>query len=223
MKVRDVLTKKQQETLDYLKNYLSENNEAPLLSEMKEEFGLNSTRSVTQRLDSLEKKGYITRDHFRHRGIRIVTSIDDNLGKQFVQLPVYASVGCDNETIIAQDDNITGYISVDKELIGSRKVVVMKAVGDSMVDAGVNNGDYVLIEETELVEDGDRVVAIVGDMAVLKKLQEIDNGYVLHAEAEGYDPIVLHDNSKIFGKLISVIPMNAKEQSSDLSYETVAY
>jgi repressor LexA len=221
MKVRDVLTTKQQETLNYLENYLSKHNEAPLLSEMKEEFDLSSTRSVTQRLDSLEEKGYITRDRFKHRGIRIVNSRVDELASQFIRLPVYASVGCDNETIFAKEDNITGYVSVDKEMIGTKKVVVMKAVGNSMVDANVNNGDYVLIEETESVENGDRVVAIVNDMAVLKKLQKIENGYVLHAEAKGYEPIILNDDSKIFGKLIAVIPMGAIETADEYTLETV--
>lgn len=218
MKSTQILTPKQQETLTYLEKYIAKHDEAPLLSQIAKKFNLKSSRSVTQRLDALENKGYIVRDHYKNRGLRIVSNEADTLEEQFVRLPVFASVGCDNESIFAKDD-ITGYLSVDKKMIADRDVVVMKAVGNSMVDAGVNNGDYVLIEKTESVESGERVVAIVGEMAVLKKLQKIQNGYVLHAEADGYDPIVLSSDAKIFGKLISVIPMGIQEQDIEAVYD----
>lgn len=212
MKNTNILTPKQQETLTYLKNYILKHDQAPFLSEIKKHFKLNSTRSVTQRLDALEKKGYIVRDHFKRRGLRVVGLERDVHESGFIQLPVIASVGCDNETIFAQDQDVSEYLSVDKKLIANRDVVAMKAVGNSMIDAGVNNGDYVLIEKTESVKTGDRVVAIVNEMAVLKKLQEIENGYVLHAEAKGYAPIILNSDAKIFGKLISIIPMSVHEE-----------
>ena len=218
MKKNNILTSKQQETLSYLETYIEENKKAPTLSEMTKHFKLNSTRSVTQRLDALEKKGFIIRDHYQNRGLRISRNEPSTSESDFIRLPVFASVGCDNESVFAQDEDTNEYLSVEKKLINGRDVVVMKAAGNSMVDAKINNGDYVLIEKTESVETGDRVVAIVNDMAVLKKLQKIDNGYVLHAEAKGYAPIVLSSDSKIFGKLISVIPMNMEDE---LVYEEV--
>jgi len=221
MKNTNILTLKQQETLTYLKNYILKHDQAPFLSEMKKHFGLSSNRSVTQRLDALEKKGYIARDHFKRRGLRIVGLQKENNESQFVQLPVLASVGCDNETIFAQDQEASEYLSVDKKLIDNRDVAVMKAVGNSMIDAGVHNGDYVLVEKTQSVTTGDRVVAIVNDMAVLKNLQEIENGYVLHAEAKGYAPIVLNSEAKIFGKLISIIPMGMQEDEIELVYDEI--
>lgn len=77
-----------------------------------------------------------------------------------------------------------------------------------MIDAGVHNGDYVLVEVTENVGNGDRVVAVMGDMAVIKRLKKTRGAAILEPEAEGkgYSPIVLSEDSRIFGKVVSIIP-----------------
>ncbi len=193
------LTKKQQETLDYIESYITQHGQAPLLSEIQEHFDLSAIRSVSQRLEALEEKGYITRDSFKHRSIRIVGS---NL---FIEMPVYGLAGCDSQSVFAEEDMI-GQITIPKKLVGSRDVIALKAEGDSMVKAGVNSGDHLLIEKTQSVSDGDRVVAVVDDMAVLKTLRTYEGGYILQPEAEGYSPIVLTDNSHIVGKLVQVVP-----------------
>lgn len=220
MKAKNILTVKQQETLTYIELYIKENGHAPLISDLQEKFKLKSTRSVTQRLDALETKGYIVRDQFKHRGLRVVNHTAGSLVSQFIRVPVLASVGCDNETIFAQDD-ITEYLSIEKKMVGSRDVVVMKAAGNSMIDAGVHNGDYVLIEKTQSVITGDRVVAVVNGMAVLKKLQKIEGGFVLHAEAKGYAPIILGSDTKIFGKLLNIIPMGIQDDVDEDEYTFV--
>ena len=120
-----------------------------------------------------------------------------------------ASAGCDAMEVYAQDE-FGEYILVDKNLISVHtNIAAIKAVGDSMQDAGIRNGDYVIVEVTEEVENGDRVVAILGNMAVIKQFKRAEGVVYLHPEnASGdYHPIIVGaEDTKIFGKVLSVIP-----------------
>ncbi|MEZ4211113.1 MAG: transcriptional repressor LexA [Candidatus Paceibacterota bacterium] len=215
MALQTILTTKQKETLEFLEASIRKNGFSPLITEIKEHFKLKSLRSVTQRLDALEKKGLIRRDSFKHRGITVVNH-DIFSKNQFLKIPVIASVGCDAMSVYAQEQ-FGEYLTVAPSLVGSNKeVVAVKAIGNSMIDAGIYNGDYVLVEKTEFVGNGDRVVAIIGDMAVLKRLQTTQGLAILHPEAKGYQPIVLDETSRIFGKFIRTIPTGRPED--DIEY-----
>lgn len=206
------LTPKQKETLDFIRSYISRRGMSPLVTDIQEEFNLSSLRSVTQRLDALERKGLIQRNRFQHRGVSIPNENPFSTQGGFVQVPVLASVGCDQQTIFAQEQ-FGEYLTVDKAMLDyHRDVVAFKATGGSMIDAGIHNGDYVLVEKTPYAENGDRVVAIVGDMAVLKRFQRAGTNIILQPEAKGYQPIVVNENFKIFGKFIKTIPMNFRSQ-----------
>jgi repressor LexA len=220
MGIRETLTSNQKETMDFIKSYISNNKVSPLITEIQEHFKLKSLRSVTQRLDSLEKKGLLQRDRFKHRSISIINTDQLSNKKKFFQMiPVIASVGCDQMSIYAQE-RFDEYLDVESSMIGNHKdVYAFKAVGNSMVDAGVQNGDYILVEQTEHAESGDRVVAIVGEMAVLKLLQKTDDAVILRPEAKGYNPIVLNENFKIFGKFIRTIQSGLMEDDIQFVYD----
>jgi repressor LexA len=209
----NTLTLKQQETLDYIKIYIAQNGESPTITTMQKDLGLESIRSVTQRIESLEARGYIKRDRFQHRSIQV---LDTNLRspRGTISVPVIATAGCDAAEVYAQEQ-YDEFLQVDTALTkGANDIVALKASGSSMVDAGIRNGDYVLVEVTENVSNGDRVVAILDDMAVIKKLHRTADTTILMPESEGngYSPIVLSgENSKIFGKVLSVIPMSYKD------------
>lgn len=217
------LTTKQQETLKFIKDFISRNRKSPLITDIQNEFGLKSLRSVSQRLEALERKGLIKRDRFKHRGIAL-TDFTTSFEKEFIQVPVIASAGCDAMQIYAQE-TYDEYVSLDKKLVDIRKeIVAIKAVGNSMIDAGIRNGDYVLVEVTQNTEDGDRVVAMIGDMAVIKRLRKIENTTILEPESKGngYSPIILSEGSRIFGKVLSVIPFsspNTDDNNTHLVYE----
>lgn len=213
MALRSILTPKQKETLDFISSYILRRGMSPLVTEIQEHFKLSSLRSVTQRLDALERKGLIMRNRFQHRGISLMNKIVLSSESGLVQVPVLASVGCDQQTIFAQEQ-FGEYLTVDRTMLNRKKdVVAFKAAGNSMIDAGVHNGDYVLVEQTPDAENGDRVVAIIGDMAVLKRFQKAGTNIVLQPEAIGYQPIVVNENFKIFGKFIKTIPMNFESQN----------
>ena len=208
-----VLSPKQQKTLDLIKEFRARNKVSPTVKELGEALNLKSLRSVTQRLESLEKKGFIKRDRFRHRGITILNETNPFSNSGLVQIPVVASAGCDAMEVFAQE-TFNEYLSVDRSLIPQKMdVVAIKAVGSSMVDAGIHNGDYVLTEVTHNVQSGDRVVAVIDGMAVIKRLQIVPNAVILNPEAKdmGYSPIVMKGDFQVFGKVLSVIKTSDKD------------
>jgi repressor LexA len=206
--MRKTLTPAQEETLSFLKHYIGTHGQAPTVTELGKQFKLRSLRSVSQRVEGLERKGLIKRDRFKHRSIQIIDAAH-SLNANTIQIPVIASAGCDAMEVYAQDE-FGEYIVVDKSLVAAHKnLAAIKAIGDSMQDAGIQNGDYVIVEVTDRVDNGDRVVAIIGNMAVIKRYQETDGVVFLNPENKtgGYHPIVVkQEDSKIFGKVLSIIP-----------------
>lgn len=217
------ITRAQEETFSFLKHYIAKNEQAPTMVELGKEFKLRSLRSVTQRLESLEKKGFIKRDRFQHRSIQILKGDSSGITFGTIKIPVIASAGCDAMEVYAQDE-FGEYILVDKNLVGARhatNIAAIKAVGDSMEDAGIHNGDYVIVEVTEVVDNGDRVVAIVGNMAVIKQYEKTGGMVFLNPENKSgvYQRIVVRqEDSKIFGKVLSVIPGTEWEDDIKIEY-----
>ncbi|MDP1760276.1 MAG: transcriptional repressor LexA [Candidatus Woesebacteria bacterium] len=208
------ITPKQKETLDLIRDSINQEGQPPTINEIREKLGLKSLRSVTQRLEALENKGFIKRDRFKHRGISILNPLDKNAEIYGTKrIGVIASAGCDAMQVYAQQE-YDEFIMVDKDLIDPRKeIVAIKALGNSMTDFGLNNGDYALTEVTENVQDGDRICAILGDMAVIKKLKIVSGAIILESEFKGsdYPKIILkEDSGKIFGKVIKIIPADKK-------------
>ena len=206
------LTPAQKETLTVIQRYTEAEGRAPTISELGSRLSLKSLRSVTQRLESLERKGLITRDRFQHRSITIIADVEAQMASDLIQVPVIASAGCDAMEVFAESKH-GEYIMVDRSLIGatrpSMNLAAVRAVGDSMQDAGIHSGDYVIVEVTENVENGDRVVAILGNMAVIKRFERVDEVVYLNPENKygTYHPIVVREeDSRIFGKVLSIIP-----------------
>ena len=206
------LTPAQKETLSFIQEYVHEHGKAPTITELGARFSLKSLRSVTQRLEALERKGLIKRDRFRHRSIAIIEGVESQMSSDLIEVPVIASAGCDALDVYAEQ-SFGEYIVVDRSLIGARKnatnIVAVRAVGDSMIDAGIRNGDYVIVEVTENVTDGDKVVAILGNMAVIKRFTKVDEVVYLNPENHygTYKPIIVREeDSRVFGKVLSVIP-----------------
>jgi repressor LexA len=210
MSYNETLTAAQEQTLELIKRYINDHGHSPTISELQEALNLKSIRSVTQRIEALERKGFIARDRFQRRSIRVVGTVSHQyVPSGFIAVPVIASAGCDAMEVYAQDE-FGEFIAVDKALVGrATSIAAIKAVGDSMEDAGIRNGDYVIVEVTDKVENGDRVCAIVGNMAVIKRFEQQKGFSLLHPEnaSANYCPIVVkQEDSKIFGKVLSVIP-----------------
>ena len=206
------LTVKQKQFYESLRKLIEKRGESPTVAELVRLMRFSGPRAVTQYLEALEQKGLIERRRYERRGIRLRETND--AGLMTVNIPVIASAGCDNVNVFAQR-NFGDYICVAMELLqGKNKdnVVCIKAVGDSMVDAGIKEGDYVLVEVTEGVSEGDLVVAIIDNFAVIKKLEFANNAVILRPVSSDpqYKPIILRRDFRIFGKVIDVIRVQAK-------------
>ena len=200
------LTYKQQRVLDAVKNYLEVKDISPTLEQLRTTLGFSSLRTVTQYLETLEEKGYIVRHRGFKRNIEL-RNVDGAWGT--VSIPVLANVGCDDLSVFAQE-KCDEYIEVDKRIVEEEDggIVAVRAIGDSMNDAGINTGDYVLIRFTDQVQNGDRVAAIVNDMVTVKRLERRDGMTILWPESRDprFKPIILKEDFKVAGKVLCVIP-----------------
>ncbi len=206
--MQQLLTYKQKRVLDNIRLYIRAKGEPPTLEELSKNLGLRSIRTVVQYLEILENKGYIVRRKNMWRNIEL-RNADGGWGT--VSIPVIANVGCDDLSVFAQEQH-DEFIEVDKKIVEeSGEIVAVRAVGDSMLDAGIHSGDYILVQFTDDVKNGDRVAAIVGDMVTVKRLERLDGVTILYPESKDpkYKPIILKDNFKITGKVLCVIPANA--------------
>lgn len=212
-----LLTQRQQEVFIIIKAFIVKHRESPTTKELRDLIKVKSLRSVTQYLDSLENKGLIKRNRYKKRSIELIE--EDDTSPSTIALPVIASAGCDDASVFAQQE-YDEYITVDKRFVNNKdKVVAIKAIGGSMIDANIDDGDYVLVRVAENVNSGDRVVAIIEDgIAVVKRINFTKNAVVLNPEAKGYKPIIMKEDFKVFGKVIDVIKMKPQD---DYTFEPI--
>jgi repressor LexA len=201
------LTPKQQKFFSVLQKYMEKHDEAPTIEELMKLTKISSPRGVVQYLEALEKKGLILRAKGESRGIRMLEIEGD--GGPKVEIPVFSSAGCDNVETMAERV-FDEFVCVGKELLhgkDQKQVVGIKASGNSMDEAGIMNGDYVLVEVTENIQENDLVVAIIDNFAVIKKLEFANNAVILKPVSSdpSNKPIILHRDFKIFGKVLDVL------------------
>lgn len=215
------LTHKQQRVLQNIQLYVEAKGMPPTLEELRRNLNLKSLRTVTQYLETLERKGYIIRRKHAHRNIELRAVDAEGHSTTLVSVPVVANVGCDDLSVFAQEQT-DEFLQVDKHIVEEAgEIVAVRAVGDSMLDAGVHSGDYILVQFTDNVKSGDRVAAIVGDMVTVKRLERRQGVTILYPESKDpkYKPIVLRDDFKIAGKVLCVIPAAVAEQSDVVPLE----
>jgi len=204
------LTYKQHQVINELKNYIAKHGESPTLTELRDTMRVQSLRTVTQYLDVLEEKGYIVRRKFARRNIELRDASEGGAVARTISIPVLANVGCDDLSVFVQENATDEFLEVDAQIAEHEDggIVAVRAVGDSMLDAGIHTGDYVLIRFTDHAENGDRVAAIVGDMVTVKRLERRDGVTILWPESKDpkYKPIILREDFKIAGRVLCVIP-----------------
>lgn len=202
-----LLTAKQHKLYLKIQDYFKEHEQSPTLEELRDFLKVSSINTVVQYLKILEQKGYIIRRKHSKRNIELRNENTHYLNS-VISIPVMASVGCDDLSVFVNEQH-DEFIEVDSKILGNRKnVVAVRAIGDSMNDANINDGDYVLIESTDNADNGDRVAVIIGDMITVKKLEKHENMLILRPESTNpkYKSIILSNDSKIAGKVICSIP-----------------
>ncbi|HIS27703.1 MAG TPA: transcriptional repressor LexA [Candidatus Pullilachnospira intestinigallinarum] len=197
------ISKKQQEILDYIKNEILNRGFPPAVREICEAVNLKSTSSVHSHLETLEKNGYIRRDPTKPRAIEIV---DDNFNltrREIVNVPIVGRVAA-GEPILAIE-NVENYFPIPAEFLPNAQIFILNVKGDSMVNAGILDGDKVIVEQCQSADNGDKVVALLDDSATVKTFYR-ENGHCrLQPENDYMDPIIVEGDVQILGKVIGVM------------------
>ncbi len=196
------LTRRQNEVLEYLKDYIGDNGYAPCVRDICLALDLKSTSTAHAHLTKLEKKGYISRDPAKPRTIMILDG--SAMKPRMVAVPVLGRVAAG--TPITAVENIEEYLSLPYSLLGSDDVFILNVCGDSMVNAGIFDKDKIIAQKQDYAQNGDIVVALLEDEATVKRFF-IENGHVrLQPENDSYEPIYTR-NIDILGKVIGVLRM----------------
>lgn len=214
------LTKKQEKVFEAILKHFNNSWQSPTISELCDVLKVKSSRTITQYLEILERKGFIYRDKYSKRGITLVKE-DVCVEPNTVQIDVVGYAGCDDQSIIANPMH-NEYISVSKEILKNRKgkLMAIMAVGKSMTAAGINDSDIVLVEKTEQVENNDRVLVVIDDIVVIKRINFGENSVTLNPDSkdDGYRPIVMQRDFKVVGKVVDVIK---KQSNGDKEEEVI--
>jgi len=167
------LTKRQAQTLEFIRRSIEQRGYPPTLREIGEHMGIRSTNGVNDHLRALERKGYLRREDMKSRALKLVedptlplakTTAD---GNDTLDVPVVGRVAAGFPLLAEQ--NVIDTVRVDRALLrGGRDVFGLKVAGDSMVEAGIMSGDYIFVRKQATAERGDVVVALIGDEATVK-------------------------------------------------------
>ena len=198
------ITDKQREILEYIKEMILKKGYPPAVREICEAVHLKSTSSVHSHLESLEKNGYIRRDPTKPRTIEI---LDDDFAltrRELVNVPVIGTVAAG--VPILAEQNIEDYLPIPAEILPNKEVFMLKVKGNSMIEAGIYNGDKVIVAKQPNAENGDKVVALVDDSATVKTFYKENGHFRLQPENSSMDLIIL-DQVEILGKVIGLFRM----------------
>lgn len=196
------ITPKQQEILDFIKSEILQKGYPPAVRDICEAVHLKSTSSVHSHLETLEKNGYIRRDPTKPRAIEIIDDTFQLTRREVVNVPLIGTVAA-GQPILAQE-NIENYFPVPAEYMPNSECFMLKVKGDSMVNAGIFNGDQILVQQQNTANNGEMVVALIDDSATVKTFYKEDGHYRLQPENDSMSPIIV-DEVTILGKVFGVL------------------
>jgi len=195
------ISKKQSEILEYIKEQILHRGFPPAVREICEAVNLKSTSSVHSHLETLEKNGYIRRDPTKPRAIEILDDTFNLVRRETANVPVIGRVAA-GDPILAEQ-NIENYFPIPVEMLPNSETFMLTVRGESMINAGIFEGDYVLVEQTRIVNNGDMAVALIEDGATVKTFYKEEGIIRLQPENDTMEPIIV-ENVEILGKVIGV-------------------
>ena len=193
------ISDKQREILEYIKAEILNRGYPPSVREICEAVKLKSTSSVHAHLETLEKNGYIHRDPTKPRAIEIVDDSFNLTRREMVNVPIVGRVAA-GEPILAVE-NIENYFPIPAEFMPNEQTFILQVKGESMINAGILDGDYILVQQQSTANDGDMVVALIDDSATVKTFYKENGHYRLQPENDFMDPIIVPE-VMIMGKVI---------------------
>jgi len=198
------LTPKQIEAIKLIRNYTVHMGYSPSIRKLMSLLGYKSVKAVQDILFVLEKEKIIQKDN--NGKYKLIS--DPQLGQahaQTINVPIVGFVACGSP--ILAEENIEGYIPVSTSLAKTGKYFLLHAKGNSMNEAGIENGDLVLVRQQSTANEGDRVVALIDDEATIKEFHKEENVVVLRPRSSdpNHKPIILEENFQIQGVVVTSI------------------
>ena len=205
------VTKRQQAVLDCIEECIREKGYGPTVREVCQSLGLSSPSTVHVHLKALENTGLIKRDPLKSRSIALtyplegLPALESNVVQpsfsKLVNVPLVGNVAA-GAPILAEE-NITDTITLPTDIVGDSPSFLLSVRGESMIEAGINDGDYVVVKEQPVANNGDIVVAIIDDGATVKRFYKEADHIRLQPENSSMEPIITRDCS-IAGKVVAV-------------------
>lgn len=201
------LTTRQRQIFEFIKRSVTDLGRPPSLREIGDKFKINSTNGVRTVLEALERKGYIRRSPYLSRGIEILKEAPAHLDpKHQVMVPLVGRVAAG--TPLWAEQNIEGSFCIDRTFVPGEQIFALRVKGDSMIEAGILDGDYVLVRRQQTADRGDIVVAQVGDEATVKRYIPEKKRIRLEPANPDFGPIIVERGSpgfSIAGKVIGLL------------------
>lgn len=204
------ITPKQRETLRAVRAFLAQRGQPPTIGElagMLDVSGPTAYASVNQ----LVRKGYLRREPNKRRGVSIAREPAGEIAER-VEVPILGHISAG--PLSFAEENIFGHVSVDAYLVRSGRYFGLKVVGDSMTGAGIRDGDTVVVRQQPLAEDGDIVVACLGDEGVVKRLAYSPDRIELRSENPKYPPIEIGPSDieqfRVIGRVVAHLRRRAR-------------
>ena len=212
MGTRAVTNRKEKAILKFIETQVLENGYPPSVREIGKAIGLSSTATVHAYLEKLEKEGYIKKQDKKGRTLKIIKgsngeTITTNPGKDFyiqkelVNVPVIGKITA-GQPILAVE-NVTDTFPIPIDFVGNSESFMLTVSGESMIEAGILDGDYILVKKQDDARNGEIVVALIGEEATVKTFYKEKNYIRLQPENHTMDPIIVPD-CKILGKVAGV-------------------
>lgn len=199
------LTRRQREIFDYIKNHIRTKGYPPSVREIGRTVGLKSSSTVHGHLNRLEEKGYIRRDPTKPRAIEVVGEplypAAGHEDRGLVHVPLVGQVTAGRPILAVE--NIEDFLPFSRSLVGDDDVFMLRVRGDSMIEAGIYDGDHVIVRRQETADNGDIVVALIDDEATVKRFYREQDHIRLQPENRYMEPIITRD-VRILGKVIGL-------------------
>ncbi|MDX1448974.1 MAG: transcriptional repressor LexA [Acidimicrobiia bacterium] len=205
------LSDRQQQVLDFICAKVAERGYPPSVREIGEALGLSSPSTVHSHLSTLSRLGYIRKDPTKPRAIEILgasaadtpapsTRDDEHLR----DVPLLGRIAAGSPILAAED--VENVMALPTDLVGNGPVFMLEVRGDSMIDAGILEGDYVVVRKQDDARDGEIVAALIdGEEATVKRLRRADGKVMLISENPAYAPMVFDRDVSIIGKVVTVL------------------
>lgn len=206
---RQPLTGRQKEILDYLESFTREIGYPPTVREICKATGLKSPRSVSQHLQALERKGYIERGKDKSRAIRFLhktVMASDLIPEGVVALPVVGKVSAGQPVPQSPEEEKT--LFVDRQLVEGNSSFLLRVEGDSMIDAHIMEGDFIVVDPEPQALNGDIIVASIGNETTVKRYERRGASVFLMPENTSMRPIEIsatRSDVRIVGKVVGLI------------------